>query len=204
MADVYAFEGIVPVVDPDRYVHPTATLIGDVIVGPQCFVGSGAVMRGDLGRMIMEAGSRLQDNCVVHTTMGVDAVMGEGSIIGHGAVLHGCRIGRRALIGMNAVVMDRAEISEEAIVGALAFVPANFVVPARMMAFGAPVKLRRALTTREVAALGNGTRIYEQITARYRSALVPCAPLEKPETGRRRIHEITTVFVDPCEDVSAA
>ena len=204
MADVYAFEGIVPVVDPDSYVHPTATLIGDVIVGPRCFVGPGAVMRGDLGRMIMEAGSSLQDNCVVHTTMGVDAVMGEGSIIGHGAVLHGCRIGRRALIGMNAVVMDQAEIGEEAIVGALAFVPANFKVPARMMAFGAPVKLRRALTDREAMSLGNGTRIYEEITARFRSALVACAPLEKPEASRRRIHDITTVFADLGEDVTTA
>lgn len=204
MADVYAFEGIVPVVDPDSYVHPTATLIGDVIIGPRCFVGPGAVMRGDLGRMIMEAGSSLQDNCVVHTTMGVDAVVGEDSIIGHGAVLHGCRIGRRALIGMNAVVMDRAEIGEEAIVGALAFVPANFKVPARTMAFGAPIKLRRALTAREVASLGNGTKLYEEITARFRSALVPCAPLEKPGAGRRRIHEITTVFADLGEDVTTA
>ena len=109
-----------PVVDPDSYVHPTSTLIGDVIVGARCFVGPGAVMRGDLGPLVMEPGGNLQDNCVIHTTPGINTVLAEGCIVGHGAILHGCRVGRRALIGMNAVVMDEAEIGEHAFVGALA------------------------------------------------------------------------------------
>lgn len=200
MANVYAFERIVPVVDPDSYVYPTATLIGDVIVGARCFVGPGAVMRGDLGRLIMEAGSSLQDNCVVHTSFGVDTVLAEGAIVGHGAILHGCLIGRRALIGMNAVVMDGAEIGAEAIIGALTFVPARFKVPSRIMAFGAPVKLRRALTGREVSSLVSGERIYQELTARYNEALVACAPITKVEPTRRRIQDVRMIYSDIGKD----
>jgi len=194
MANVYEFEGIVPVVDPESYVHPTATLIGDVIVGARCFVGPGAVMRGDLGRIIMEAGSSLQDNCVIHTSPALDAVLAEGSIVGHGAILHGCFIGRRALIGMNAVVMDAAEIGAEAIIGALAFVPARFKVPSRTMALGSPVKLRRALTEQEVSWLGSGARVYQELTGRYNEALVACAPITKVEPRRPRIRDISAIY----------
>ena len=194
MANVYSFEGIVPVVDPESYVHPTATLIGDVIVGARCFVGPGAVMRGDLGRIILEAGSSFQDNCVIHTSPGVETVLAEGSIVGHGAILHGCRIGTRALIGMNAVVMDGAEIGEEAIVGALAFVPIQFKVPPRTMAFGTPVSVQRALTEREVTWLSSGARVYQELTARYNESLVACAPLSKVEPRRPRIRNISAIY----------
>lgn len=194
MADVYAFEGIVPVIDPESYVHPTATLIGDVIVGARCFVGPGAVMRGDLGRIILEAGSSFQDNCVIHTSPDMETVLAEGSIVGHGAVLHGCRIGPRALIGMNAVVMDGAEIGEEAIVGALAFVPMRFKVPPRTMAFGTPASLQRALTEREVAWLASGACVYQDLTARYNKGLVACAPLAKAEPARPRVQNIGATY----------
>jgi len=200
MADVYAFEGIVPVVDPDSYVHPTATLIGDVIVGARCFVGPGAVMRGDLGRITMEAGSSFQDNCVIHTSPGVDAILAEGCIVGHGAVLHGCLIGRRALIGMNTVVMDGAEIGAEAIIGALAFVPARFKVPSRTMAFGTPVKIRRALTEREVSSLVSGERIYQELTVSYNKALVACAPITKVEPTRPRIQDVRAIYSEIGKD----
>ena len=201
IANAYAFEGIVPVVDPTSYVHLTATLIGDVIVGARCFVGPGAVMRGDLGRLIMEPGSNLQDNCVVHTSPGLDTVLAEGCIVGHGAILHGCSIGRRALIGMNAVVLDRAEIGEEAFIGALAMVPRRFKVPSRTMAFGAPVKLKRPLTEREISWLGRGAELYQEFTVRYKQALVACAPITKVEQTRPRIQDVmmnySNIFKDP-------
>jgi len=201
IANVYAFEGIVPVVDPDGYVHPTATLIGDVIVGAHCFVGPGAVMRGDLGRIIMEPGSNLQDNCVIHTSPGVDTLLAEGCIVGHGAILHGCLIGRRALIGMNAVVMDKAEIGQEAFIGALALVPKRFKVPSRTMAFGAPVKLRRPLTEQEVLWLGRGAALYQEFTMRYKHALVSCAPLMNVEPTRPRIKDIMMKYSDMGIDI---
>lgn len=109
---VYAIDGIVPVVDPTAYVHPSAVLIGDVIVGPGCYVGPCASLRGDFGRLILEAGANLQDTCVMHGFPGTDTVVEENGHVGHGAVLHGCRVGRNALIGMNAVIMDNAVIGE--------------------------------------------------------------------------------------------
>ena len=115
---VYAIDGIVPVVDPTAYVHPSAVLIGDVIVGPGCYVGPCASLRGDFGRLILERGANLQDTCVMHGFPGTDTVVEEDGHIGHGAVLHGCRVRKNALVGMNAVIMDNAIIGESAIVAA--------------------------------------------------------------------------------------
>lgn len=123
---VYSIDGITPVVDPTAYVHPSAILIGDVIIGPGCYVGPAASLRGDFGRLILEEGANVQDTCVLHGFPGTDTVVEKDGHIGHGAVLHGCRIGRNALVGMNAVVMDGAEIGAESIVAACAFVKAAF------------------------------------------------------------------------------
>ena len=123
----YEINGIVPVVDPTAFVHPTATLIGDVIVGPGCYVAPGASLRGDFGRIVLERGSNLQDCCVMHGFPGTDTTVGEDGHIGHGAILHGCVIKKNAMVGMNAVVMDEAVIGESAIVAACAFVKAGMV-----------------------------------------------------------------------------
>ena len=112
----YEFEGIRPVVDPTAFVHPTAVLIGDVIVGPLCFIGPGASLRGDLGRILLNEGCNVQDNCVMHCFPGKDVVVEPDGHIGHGAVLHGCTIKRNALVGMNSVIMDDAVIGEDSVV----------------------------------------------------------------------------------------
>ena len=119
---VFSFEGIVPVVHPSAYVHPSAVLIGDVIVGAECYIGAGAVMRGDFGRIELRRQSNLQDNCVVHSLPDFDCIMDERSHIGHGAIIHGCHIGREVLVGMNAVVLDRAVIGEQSIIAAMALI----------------------------------------------------------------------------------
>ena len=129
MANVCAIDGIVPVVDPSAFVHPTAVLIGDVIVGPRCYVGPLASLRGDFGRLMLGEGANIQDTCVMHGFPNSDTVVEENGHIGHGAVLHGCRIGRNVLVGMNAVVMDGAEIGENSIVAAVAFVKAKTTIP---------------------------------------------------------------------------
>ena len=125
MTKVYSIDGITPVVDPSAYVHPSAVLIGDVIVGPRAYIGPCACLRGDFGRIVVEAGANVQDTCVMHGFPGKDTVVGAGANIGHGAVLHGCVIGRGALIGMNCVVNDNAEIGEDTVVAAMAFVRAE-------------------------------------------------------------------------------
>lgn len=180
----YEIDGVVPVVDPAAYVHPTAVLIGDVIVGPGCYVGPFASLRGDFGRLVMRPGSNLQDSCVFHTFPGVEAVLGRDGHVGHGAVLHGCRVGAGALIGINAVVMDNAVVGERAFVGAHSFVPTGFVVPPRTLAMGSPAQVLRELTEVELAWKDNGTRIYHELTGRSLATLRPTAPLTEIEPDR--------------------
>ena len=185
---VFAIDGIVPVVDPAAFVHPSAVLIGDVIVGPGCYVGPCAVMRGDFGRLILEAGANLQDTCVMHGFPGTDTVVEEDGHIGHGAVLHGCRIGRNALVGMNAVIMDNVIIGEAAIIAASAFVKAGSEIPPRMLVAGVPAKVIRPLSDEEIRWKGEGTATYQDLTRRCLATLVETTPLAAVEADRPRIH----------------
>lgn len=184
---VYAIDGIVPVVDPTAYVHPSAVLIGDVIVGPGCYVGPCASLRGDFGRLILEAGANLQDTCVMHGFPGTDTVVEENGHVGHGAVLHGCRVGRNALIGMNAVIMDNATIGEASIVAASAFVKAGQEIPPGVLAAGVPAKVVRALSDEEMVWKSEGTRTYQELTRRCLATMVETAPLAAVEADRQRI-----------------
>ena len=187
MARVFALDGLVPVIDPTAFVHPTAVLTGDVIVGPGCYVGPCASLRGDFGRIILESGSNVQDSCTMHGFPGTDTVIGENASIGHGAVIHGAKIGRNALVGMNAVVNDDAVIGEESIVAAMSFVKAGFEVPARHLAGGIPARIMRPLEEAEIAWKSEGTREYQELTRRCRTSLVEAAPLAAPEPDRPRM-----------------
>lgn len=187
MAQVYEIDGIVPVIDPTAFVHPSAVLIGDVIIGPGCYVGPAACLRGDFGRLILEPGANLQDTCVMHGFPGTDTVIESDGHIGHGAILHGCRVGRNAMVGMNAVIMDGAVIGESSIVAALAFVKANTVIPPRSLVAGLPGRVIRELAADEIDWKSAGTATYHQLAARSRASLRPATPLTAVEAGRKRI-----------------
>lgn len=184
---VYRIEGVTPVIDPTAFVHPTAVLIGDVIVGPGCYVGPNASLRGDFGRLVLEKGSNVQDNCVMHGFPNTDTVVEEDGHIGHGAILHGCRVGRNALVGMNAVVMDGARIGTESIVAANAFVKAGFECPDRSLVVGSPAKVMRELRDDEVAWKSQGTAEYQLLTRRCLASLEACEPLTEVEPDRPRV-----------------
>ncbi|HWI82182.1 transferase hexapeptide repeat family protein [Ramlibacter sp.] len=183
----YAIDDVVPVVDPSAYVHPTAVLIGDVIVGPDCFVGPAAVLRGDFGRIVLRRGANVQDTCVVHGFPRQDTLIEENGHIGHGAVLHCCIVRRDALVGMNAVVLDEAEIGAEAMVAACAFVPAAMKVPPRTLVAGIPAKVRRELSDDEVAGKRAGTEVYQELTVRSLASMREVAPLAAVTPERRRL-----------------
>jgi len=174
------------VIHPSAYVHPTAVLIGDVLVGPDCYVGPLASLRGDFGRLILEAGANLQDTCVMHGFPGSDTVVECNGHIGHGAVLHGCRIGTDALIGMNAVIMDGTTIGARCIVAACSFVKAGFQCAEQSLILGSPAIVKRRLTDDEVAWKQAGTREYQQLTRRCLHGLQECAPLTTIPTSRPR------------------
>ena len=183
----YEIDGLRPVIDPTSYVHPEAVLIGDVIVGPRCYVAPTASLRGDFGRIVLEAGANLQDGCVMHGYPGADTVVEEDGHVGHGAVIHSCRVGRNALIGMNAVIMDNAVIGESAFVAACAFVKAGMIVPPRTLVAGVPAKVMRELTDDEIGWKEDGTRIYQQLAERCHASLLPCEPLTSMEPERKRL-----------------
>jgi phenylacetic acid degradation protein len=183
----YSIEGVVPVIDPSAYVHPTAVLIGDVIVGPECYVGPCAVLRGDFGRIELKRGSNLQDTCVVHGFPQQDTVVEENGHIGHGAVLHSCIVRRNALVGMNAVVMDEAEVGEAAILAACAFVPAGKKIPPRSLAAGMPAKVIRELSDQEIAWKLEGTKTYQDLTRRSLASMQQVEALTAVEDSRPRV-----------------
>jgi phenylacetic acid degradation protein len=150
MPRVYAIDGIVPVVDPSAFVHPTAVLIGDVIVGERAYIGPFASLRGDFGRIVVEEGANIQDHCMLHGFPGKDTVVGAEVTVGHGAILHGCVVRRGALVGMNCVVNDNAEVGEHAVVAALAFVKAEARIPAKSLVAGIPARVLRQLSDEEI------------------------------------------------------
>ena len=184
---VYEINGVTPVVDPAAYVHPSAVLIGDVIVAAGCYIGPAACLRGDFGRIDIRAGANLQDTCVAHGFPGTDTIVEEDGHIGHGAVLHGCVVRRNALVGMNAVINDSAEVGESAIVAAMAFVKARMVVPPRTLAAGVPARILRDLTDAELAWKVEATQSYQELARRSRATLRATTPLAAPEPGRKRI-----------------
>jgi phenylacetic acid degradation protein len=183
----YAIDDVVPVVDPSAFVHPTAVLIGDVIVGPHCYVGPCACLRGDFGRIVLGAGANVQDTCVLHSFPGRDTLVEANGHIGHGAVLHSCVVRHDAMVGMNAVVMDEAEIGAQAIVAACAFVPAGKRVAPRSLVAGIPAKVVRELRDEEIAAKLGGTQAYQELTGRCLASLRETEPLASVEPGRRRL-----------------
>ena len=184
---VYAINGVTPVVDPTAYVHPSAVLIGDVIVGAGCYIGPCASLRGDFGRIEVRAGANLQDCCVAHGFPGTDTVVAEEGHVGHGAILHGCIIERNALVGMNAVINDSAVIGESSIVAAMAFVKARMIVPPRMLVAGMPARVVRELTGTELAWKVEGTQSYQELARRSLGTLRATAPLAAVEPDRKRI-----------------
>jgi phenylacetic acid degradation protein len=187
---IYEFEGIRPVVDPTAFVHPTAVLIGDVIIGPGCLVGPCASLRGDIGRLTMHEGSNVQDNCTVHCFPGKDVTIEADGHIGHGAVLHGCTIKRNALVGMNAVIMDDAVIGEDSFVAAMAFVKGGMQVSPRTLVGGVPAKVMRELTDDEIAWKSVGTGHYQHLARRYLATFREVQPLSEVEPNRGRVPEL--------------
>jgi phenylacetic acid degradation protein len=184
---VYSIDGIVPVVDPSAFVHPSAVLIGDVIVGARVYIGPAACLRGDFGRIVVEAGANIQDTCMLHGFPGKDTVVGADVTVGHGAVLHGCVVKRGALIGMNSVVNDYAEVGEDAVVAALAFVKAEARIPPRSLVAGIPARVLRELSEQELQWKKDNVLLYQQLAERGRQSMQEVEALTAIEPGRKRI-----------------
>ncbi len=159
----YRFQDYIPVCHETSFVHPLAAVIGQVNIGAYCYIGPGAVLRGDWGAIIIEDGCNVQESCTLHMYPGKPVHLRRNAHIGHGAVIHGADIGRDVLIGMNAVVMDDAVIGAGSIVGALTFVKTGLVIPPRSLVVGQPARVIGPVDDARLAAKVAGTELYQTL-----------------------------------------
>jgi phenylacetic acid degradation protein len=183
----YSIDGVAPVIDSSAFVHPDAVIIGDVIIGADCYVGPGASLRGDFGRIILERGSNVQDNCILHSLPGLDLVIGPDGHIGHGAVIHGAQVGTNAMVGINSVIMDHAIIGASSIIAAMSFVKSGAEIPALHMAAGIPARVVRELTDDELAIKIESTRQYQLLTRRCLASHAPVEALTHFDPNQKRV-----------------
>jgi len=160
---LYRFKEHTPFVDKTSFVHPQSAVTGQVIIGRHCYIGPGAALRGDWGKIILEDGCNVQENCTVHMFPGVTVLLKQGSHIGHGAIIHGATIGQNCLVGMNAVLMDNVVLGDECIVGALSFIKADEVFEKRSLIVGNPARKIKEVTDEMIQWKSAGTTLYQQL-----------------------------------------
>ncbi|MEW6469516.1 MAG: transferase hexapeptide repeat family protein [Bacteroidota bacterium] len=182
---IYEFKGYRPVVHPSSFIHPLAAVTGNVKIGRNVFVGSGAAIRGDFGEIIIEDGCNIQENCIIHMFPGVTVRLKKGAHIGHGAIIHGATIGKDVLVGMNAVIMDHVVIGNECIIGALSLLTEGMKVPGRKVVVGNPARIVKDVSDKMLGWKTQGTRIYQRLTADCLNGLKECEALTRP-VGKRK------------------
>lgn len=191
---IYEFKGFKPVVHPSAYVHPQAAVTGNVIIGKDVYIGPGAAIRGDWGRIEIKDGCNVQENCTIHMFPGVTVTLEESAHIGHGAIIHGGHIGKNCLIGMNAVVMDDVTLGDECIVGALSFVPANTTFEKRSLIVGNPAKKIKDVSDKMIDWKTKGTQLYQKLPGELYDSLKPCEPLTEEEPNRPKQEDLYSTW----------
>lgn len=168
---ILALPGKAPRVGARGFVAPNATVVGDVVLGDDVSVWFGAVLRGDVERLTVGAGSNVQDNSVLHADPGAPLVLGAGVTVGHMVMLHGCHVGDHSLVGIGAVVMNHARIGANCLVGARSLVTEGKSFPDGVLIIGSPARVIRELTATEIAGLRASAERYVQRAAEYRAGL---------------------------------
>ena len=188
---IYALDELAPVIDSSAYVHPSAEIIGDVIIEANCYIAPGAVLRGDFGRIHIMDHSNIQDNCVLHSFPEKDCIVSSYGHVGHAAVLHGCTLETNVLIGMNSVVMDEAIIAVNSIVAANSFVPNRFTCDPGSLIMGSPAVIKRQLSENEIQWKRSGTDEYVELANRYLSSIREVSRKDLPNkpSERRQAHD---------------
>lgn len=179
---IFEFEGRKPRVPESCYIDGTATIIGQVEMGEECFVGPGARLKGDYGRVVMGYGSNVQENCVIHARPDCEAVIGSGVTVGHGAILHGPRIGDNTLIGMGAVIPDFVEIGENCIIAEGTVLTNGTVIPPGSVVMGFPGKVKNELTPDMEMYTKMASSVYRDMARRYKENIREMTREEAAET----------------------
>ncbi|MFL6536959.1 MAG: gamma carbonic anhydrase family protein, partial [Chthoniobacterales bacterium] len=157
-----------PQIHPSAFVVPNATIVGDVSLGEESSVWYGAVLRGDINRIIIGAQSNIQDNAVVHLSDDCAAIVGERVTVGHSAIVHACTIDDEVLIGMGAIILDAAEIGARSIIGANALVTVGMKIPPGSLVLGSPGRVVRQLSRAEQTKISHWAMKYVQNAKFYR------------------------------------
>ena len=174
---IFEFNGINPVIDSSSFIHPQANVTGNVVIGKNVYVGPGAAIRGDFGKVIIKDGANVQENCTIHMFPGETVIIKEGAHLGHGCIVHGATIGNNSLIGMNSVILDNAIIGDECIVGALTLVKTEMIVADRKVIVGNPGKIINDVTEEMISWKTEGTKIYQNLPLECQKSLKVTTPL---------------------------
>ena len=181
---LYEFEGQRPAVDPTAWIAPSADVIGDVRIGPQCYVGWSAVLRGDHGRIIIEAGTAVEEGVIIHTSPDFVSRIGPEATIGHGAMLHNATVEGFVVIGIRATVSNFAVVGEWAIIGEMGLVRERQVVPPGAIAVGQPVKIIGTIEKRHQERWRAAKKRYQEFTRRNPLGL------KEIKNGRHRMSNV--------------
>jgi carbonic anhydrase/acetyltransferase-like protein (isoleucine patch superfamily) len=167
VANVLSFDGKEPQVDPNALVAPTAVLIGDVAVEEGASVWFGAVLRADFDKIVVGAGSSVQDNCVLHTNEGLPTTIGRNVTVGHLSLLEGCAIEDGAIVGMGSIVLNRARVGRRAMLAAGSVVAEGAEIPPEVVAAGAPARVKKELGGSSWRWVESAAREYQALRLRY-------------------------------------
>jgi carbonic anhydrase/acetyltransferase-like protein (isoleucine patch superfamily) len=168
---IYEFEGKRPKIGETSFVHPAAVLIGGVTIGENCYIGPGAVLRGDFGYVEVGDGSNIQENCVIHTYPEQTARLGRDSHIGHAAIVHGSQIRENVLVGMGAILHEGVEIGANCIIGSGCVITANQFIPPGKLVIGVPGKIVGEVSPEMNQSKIVGTQLYQTLPRRYKATL---------------------------------
>jgi len=194
---VYQYKNHIPVIHESAFIHPQSAVTGNVTIGKNVYVGPGAALRGDFGKIIIENGCNVQENCTIHMFPGVTVLLKENAHIGHGAIIHGATIGKNCMIGMNSVIMDNVILEDECIVGALSFVKADQHIPVRSLLIGNPAKIIKEISDERIEWKTEGTKLYQQLPSEMMQHWKPCEPLRKIPGNRSQqetLYELWSSF----------
>lgn len=157
-----------PTIHPTAWVAPNATILGDVTLGEESSVWYGAILRGDINRIVIGPRSNVQDGSVVHLADDLPTIVGELVTVGHKAILHACTVEDEVLVGMGAVVLDGAVIGARSIIGASALVTGGAKIPPGSLVLGSPAKVVRTLSLDEQAGVREWADKYVAVSRAYR------------------------------------
>lgn len=170
----YEFEGRRPVVGSTSFVHPQAVVIGDVTIGEKCFIGAGAIVRGDYGSVIIGDGSNIQENSVIHSQPASAAVIGNNVLVGHTAIVHGpCILYDNAVVGMGALVSTGCNIEADGMLAAGSILPPGRTIPAHKLAVGNPARIAKDIDEQTANINRIAIQLYQDLAERCLKGLKP-------------------------------